>query len=274
MPRGIFTTGVSDLWAAVRGRVGTAVDSGAGASSQGIQRFAEMASSASRTLDTTDQLSPIGLGWSGGQLVSFEFKDVLSAPIRDHRGRMIGVALPRDVEHLARIRRWAREPDRRSDKQYIDGRSAQDSGISAGLPLSARWAGIVRATRIPPKYVNFHASAELAEIQVAVGGTVHQVATPGKVLGHYLAYNPFYRVISEANPKGPTILTGCDVASPAASTGRDAVAELEAHNAVSGPVYGAKGDVVLGTKEGSHSFIEVRGLPGDDIYDEPFERLR
>ncbi|MBF6164919.1 hypothetical protein IU486_09055 [Streptomyces gardneri] len=134
--------------------------------------------------------------------------------------------------------------------------------------------GIVRATRIPPKYVNFHASAELAEIQVAVGGTVHQVATPGKVLGHYLAYNPFYRVISEANPKGPTILTGCDVASPAASTGRDTVAELEAHNAVSGPVYGAKGDVVLGTKEGSHSYIEVRGLPGDDIYDEPFERLR
>ncbi|WP_280453774.1 hypothetical protein [Nocardia brasiliensis] len=188
-------------------------------------------------------------------LVQFDSWEVLSAPVRDHRNRFIGVTFPLNVHDLLSTNRWGRQPVRRGDHEVVysayneddDGR--REPRWSVRIPLRTPWSDHVSETRRPPRYVDSHSEGNYFMVTVAQAGEVREVLVDGTTFGSIVSESIFFQRLSRIDP---VVLTGCNAAGPGVSGGLDAAAELVKRGAV-GPIYGGISTVRLIIGDGESS---------------------
>lgn len=175
--------------------------------------------------------------------------DVLSIPMRDRSGNILGPIFPSRFGDIGGSLRWARAKNREGDHYY------RTTHPKWGWPrrLQANWSR--DTTDQPPVYAVAHGSGGYAfRIRVRTGPwrwrTVH---VDGATYGHILSSNRYFQQAAGTDATAPLVLLSCSAAKgPAARQ----VATVVHANGFGGDVHAARNQVRL-PADRDNSVLEV-----------------
>ncbi|WP_062992363.1 hypothetical protein [Nocardia anaemiae] len=207
-----------------------------------------------------------------GRFHRFNAEDVVSVPLKDRNGKVIGVSFPSRRGDVGSKERWARADFRSSDfVHYAFWRKNPGSKKpewTFGRRRQAPWADDV--SRKNPVYVHAHADSRTFYIKVKTGRwTTKTVQVDGRTYGELLADNQHLERAFVGNPDSSIVLLSCSPARPGGSAAANLAEHLHTQGGLPNTdIYAAKGDVMTQTslsrgEKSSLVGVEVDPAVGD-----------
>ncbi|MGK8488416.1 hypothetical protein [Nocardia asiatica] len=192
---------------------------------------------------------------SNGELVRFRPRDVLSIPLRDGQGRIIGVAFPSQRGDIRADQAWARVPLRESDVAYrrvtVDAHGTPEWAHRA---IPAPWFDRGDVFR-NPIYAHAHASSDTFEVKVRAGlFRWRTVGVDGATYGYLMAADRNFKRAVRQNPTGQLVMLSC---SPGAGSAGRTAAEFIHAAGMDFDVHAANRTVARGYTENMRSGLGV-----------------
>ncbi|WP_174184217.1 hypothetical protein [Nocardia barduliensis] len=218
-----------------------------------------------RFLDTI----PLVGSASNGEVVRFRPSDVLSIPLRDRQGRVIGVAFPSQRGDIRADQAWASVPVRESDVAYrrvtLDARGAPEWAHRA-LPPPWFDRGDMQRN---PVYAHAHAGPDTFEVKVRTGLFCWRtVGVDGATYGYLMAADRNFKRAVKQNPTGQLVMLSC---SPGAGSAGRTAAEFVHAAGIDFDVHAANRTVARGYTENLRSAlgveVDTRDGGGTDVGD-------
>ncbi len=207
----------------------------------------------------------VGGDLRSGQFVRFRADDVVSVPLIDSQGKVIGVSFPSRRGDVSSKKRWARAKLRSSDQVHYafwrENPEAKQPKWTFGRRRTAPWADT------DPVYAHAHADSRTFHVSVKTGRWGSKpVQIDGPTYAKLLAANKHLAQALDARP-GPLVLLSCSPARPGGSAAASMSRHLHSETQIDRDVYAATGDVMTQTwrsrEDVSSVGVEVDSSVGD-----------
>ncbi|WP_157113787.1 hypothetical protein [Nocardia gamkensis] len=207
----------------------------------------------------------VGGDLRSGQFVRFQADDVITVPLTDSRGNVIGVSFPSRRGDVGSKKRWARAKFMSSDHVHYafwkEDPAAKKPKWVFGRRRPAPWADT------DPVYAHAHADARTFHVSIKTGRWGSKpVQIDGATYAELLAANKHLAQALDTRP-GPLVLLSCSPARPGGSAAASMSGHLHSRTNIDRDVYAAKGDVMTQTwrsrEEVSSVGVEVDSSVGD-----------
>ncbi|GAB2713662.1 hypothetical protein [Nocardia thraciensis] len=174
---------------------------------------------------------------SSGNDHDFSARDVKNVPLRDSRGRAIGVSFPtKDADgptepgDIETLRRFAGARYRSSDEILFPmHRTERTEPWIVGESGPAPWFDSGNPTRVPV-YVHAHGSVDSVSIKINTGSRLRprwiEVQVDGRTFGNVLLANRHFHRAAQANPESPLVMLTCDGALPGPGDNRSQLEQI------------------------------------------------
>jgi hypothetical protein len=187
----------------------------------------------------------VGADLRSGRFVHFRADDVVSIPLRDSQGNVIGVSFPSRSGDARSKKRWARAKFRSSDHVHYafwkEDPEAKKPKWVFGRRRAAPWADT------DPVYAHAHADARTFHVSVKTGRWGSKpVQIDGATYAQLLAGNKHLAQALATRP-GPLVLLSCSPARPGGSAAASMSGHLHSRTDIDRDVYAATGDVMTQT---------------------------
>ncbi|WP_174187211.1 hypothetical protein [Nocardia barduliensis] len=184
----------------------------------------------------------VGADLRSGRAIRFQADDVVSIPLTDSRGNVIGVSFPSRKGDAESKKLWARAKLRSSDHVHYafwkKDPAAKKPEWVFGQRRTAPWADT------DPVYAHAHADSDTFHISVRTGRWGSKpVQIDGATYAELLAANHHLAQALHTRP-GPLVLLSCSPARPGGSAAASMSGHLHSRTTIDRDVYAATGDVM------------------------------
>ncbi|SEG96091.1 hypothetical protein SAMN02982929_06300 [Saccharopolyspora kobensis] len=184
---------------------------------------------------------------SWGFKVEFKPDDVVSIPLKDKNGNVIGVSFPTKSSDGPTLSQWSGAPSRTSDASYFknfqSSKPASPDGKTPAQPATGVNTG---APWKDPFYAHAHANPNEFAVEVkkpsffGLGGDTQTVTVDGATHGKILSSNKYFQDASTANPNRDVVYMSCESASSSGNAAKSSSTVLHGLGH-SGAVYAPTG---------------------------------